>query len=91
MGETCGAVTGALMAIGLKYGKFTQEDKDAQKRTYELSGQFVEKFKSSHGGGSILCRDLLGMDIKAPGAVKIAKEICPRYIKDAVEILEAIF
>jgi C_GCAxxG_C_C family probable redox protein len=88
MGETCGAVTSALMIIGLKHGRFRQEDKDAQKKTYELTGRFIEKFKSRQRGGSILCRDLLGMDIKAPGAVKIAKEICPKYIKDAVEILE---
>src|SRR5674476_344196 len=48
MQETCGAVTGALMAIGLKYGKGengTEEDKAAG---YKYSQEFIAKFKNKY-------------------------------------------
>ena len=32
MGETCGAVTGAFMLIGLKYGKTRPEDNERKER-----------------------------------------------------------
>ena len=39
MAETCGAVTGALMVIGLKHGKARPDDNDARDRTYALAGE----------------------------------------------------
>ncbi|KAF5433925.1 putative redox-active protein [Candidatus Methanophagaceae archaeon] len=39
MGETCGAVTGAFMVLGVKYGKTRIEDERAKEKTryYSLS------------------------------------------------------
>lgn len=42
MGETCGAVTGALMVIGLCYGKVKPEDDEAKESTYRFVNRFVE-------------------------------------------------
>jgi C_GCAxxG_C_C family probable redox protein len=63
MGETCGAVTGAFMIIGLRHGKIKSEDEQTKEKAYSLVREFVEKFKSRNG--SVLCRELLGCDISA--------------------------
>jgi C_GCAxxG_C_C family probable redox protein len=94
MGETCGAVTGALMVIGLKYGKTKAKDEGARDKTYELVGEFVARFKDRHG--SIVCKELLGCDLSNPEGLKIASEkglfdtLCPQFVRDATEILEEI-
>jgi C_GCAxxG_C_C family probable redox protein len=95
MGETCGAVTGALMVIGLKYGKAKAADEGARDKTYELVREFVTRFQSRHG--SIVCRELLGYDLSNPEEGDAAKKkglfdtLCPQLVRDAVEILEKIF
>ena len=94
MGETCGAVTGAFMVIGLKYGRTSIDDDEAKRKTYALVKDFVEKFKARNG--TIMCRELLGCDIGTPRGKKYAEEkaltttICPGFVKDAAEILEVI-
>lgn len=86
--EVCGACTGALMAIGLKYG----EDKKTCDR---LSNRFFEEFRKENG--SFICRDLLECDIRTPGGVKYAldnnlfREFCPKMVASAVKITEKIF
>ena len=94
MGETCGAVTGAFMTIGLKYGKATAKDDAARDKTYDLVKEFVTKFQSRQG--SIVCRELLGYDLSNPEGRKAAYEkgifdtLCPQLVRDAAEILEEI-
>ena len=94
MGSTCGAVTGAFMVIGLKYGRTKVEDTDAREKTYALVKEFVKRFESQHG--SIVCNDLLGEDISTPEGSRIAREkklfltMCPKFVKDAAEIIEEI-
>jgi len=94
MGETCGAVTGAFMVIGLKYGRTSVNDDEAKRKTNALVKEFVEKFKAKNG--TIECRELLGCDIGTPEGNRIAKErqlfstVCPGFVRDAAEILEMI-
>ena len=94
MGETCGAVTGAFMAIGLKYGKAKAGDEGARERTYELAREFVTRFKARHG--SIRCRELLGYDLSSPEEREAARQrglfdtLCTRLVQDATEIVEEI-
>jgi len=64
MGDTCGAVTGAFMAIGLKHGNTELEDEESKTRTYAVVREFVERFKATHT--SIVCRELLGCEIGTP-------------------------
>lgn len=52
-GEVCGAVSGALMALGLKYG-------DENNRKCPKSKEFLKAFKAAHG--SIVCRELLALN-----------------------------
>jgi C_GCAxxG_C_C family probable redox protein len=94
MGETCGAVTGAFMVIGLEYGMTGAEDEQAKERAYSLVREFVDKFKSRNG--SIVCRELLGCDIGVPEIREVIKEEglfatrCPQFVRDAAEIIERI-
>jgi C_GCAxxG_C_C family probable redox protein len=94
MGEICGAVTGAFMVIGLKYGQTRVEDKESKERAYRLVKEFVNKFKSRNK--SIVCRELLGCDLSTPEGIKLAKEkklfinLCPKFVQDAAEIIDQI-
>ncbi len=95
MGETCGAVTGALMVIGLKYGQTISEDKAAKDQSYELAKQFAERFKDRNHG-CLICRELLGADISTPEGLQKLREkqafttMCPKFVRDAAEIVEEL-
>jgi C_GCAxxG_C_C family probable redox protein len=94
-GNICGAVTGAIMVIGLKCGKATAGDDAAKERTYALVQEFITKFRAKNG--SINCTELLRYDLRDPGQRKEAHESntvgtkCSEFARDAAEILENIF
>ncbi|MBC7251122.1 MAG: C_GCAxxG_C_C family protein [Anaerolineae bacterium] len=94
LGRTCGAVTGALMVIGLKFGKTRAEDKEAKERCYQLAREFIGQFEARHG--STICKELLGYDLNIPAERAAASEhglfetLCPRLVRDAAEILARI-
>jgi C_GCAxxG_C_C family probable redox protein len=93
-GNTCGAVTGALMVIGMKYGKTLPEDNAAREKTYALVQQFLWEYTRMHG--SVNCTDLLGYDMRDPVQFreaqekKVAAQKCPGLVADAVLVLEKI-
>ena len=90
MGETCGAVTGALMVIGLKYGG-TKEDKESNEIREKLVNDFIAQFQFRTG--SIRCKELLGLDFSIPEEKtiieekKIPESRCPGFIDHSVKIL----
>ncbi|MBC8471508.1 MAG: C_GCAxxG_C_C family protein [Planctomycetes bacterium] len=92
MGGTCGAVTGAFMVLGLKYGNSTAKDKEGKAKTYKKIEEYTNRFKTLNS--SVACRELLGCDISTPEGMKEAQDkglfssICPRMVQDAAEILE---
>jgi len=92
--EVCGAVTGALMLIGLKYGKYKAEDNAAKEKTYELVKKFTEQFKLKYG--SVKCTDLINYDLskneelEKARAAGVFKSVCPALVKESVEIVESI-
>ena len=92
MAGVCGAVTGAFMVLGLKYGKMRAEDNEPKQKTYKLVRKFAEKFKARND--SIICKDILGYDISTPQGLRTAREealfskLCPKFVQDAAEILE---
>jgi len=92
MAQTCGAVTGAFMVIGLKCGHANAADKKLKETTYRLVEQFAEKFRSRNG--SVICKELLGCDVCTPDGYNTAIEkglfrnFCPKMVQDAAEILE---
>lgn len=92
MGEVCGAVTGALMVIGLKHCKGAGSRLLSIDRTEEVAHEFTERFKAMHG--TVVCRELLGCDVTTSAGLKTAKQEkhfkkrCPEFVKDAALILE---
>jgi C_GCAxxG_C_C family probable redox protein len=93
-GETCGAITGALMAIGLKYGHYKPQDKQQKEIVKKKLAQFREEYQKSRSVS--LCREILGHDFTKPGEMEIIKEgnlidkICPRLVVDITDILDNI-
>lgn len=94
LSETCGAVTGSFMVIGLKFGRTHADNTLAKEKTTALVQEFVKRFKDRHG--VITCKELLGHDISIPEQHDIAEEQgffetkCPKFVRDAAEILEQI-
>lgn len=90
MGEACGAFTGILMALGLKYGFSTLEDKQAKDKMNRIARDAAEKFRAANG--SILCRELLGCIPATPEGKayikekKLSETICAEAIRSAVQI-----
>jgi C_GCAxxG_C_C family probable redox protein len=89
-GSVCGALTGAAMALGLKYGT-NEPSAEKRQEAYERARALCQQFKRNHG--SILCRDLIGYDLSNPEEMEKARrnnafrEKCDKYVKSAVEIL----
>lgn len=91
-GEVCGAVTGALMAIGLKYGQSDLNDSNSRQLSAQKCCQYLEEFKKEKG--SYMCRDLLGYDFSDKDDLQIIiktqcwRDICPEIVKYASELLD---
>jgi C_GCAxxG_C_C family probable redox protein len=92
MGETCGAVTGALMVIGLRHAKVSRAGFLSRDRTERETLDFIERFKMRNG--TVSCKELLGCDLGTPAGRAAAKRDksfktrCPKFVRDAAEILE---
>lgn len=89
LGETCGAVTGAYLLIGLKHGKVAQDDNNAKEVTYATVQEFARRFVERNG--STNCTELLGADLQTGDKSFLServKVVCPKMIKDAAEIIE---
>ncbi len=86
-GEVCGACTGAIMALGLKYG-------ENKSKSDEMCVKFLDSFKKENG--SYICRDLLDCDIRTEEGIKYAidnnlfKEICPKMVESAAKIAQEL-
>lgn len=86
-GEVCGACTGAIMALGLRYG-------ENKSKSDEMCVKFLDSFKKENG--SYICRDLLDCDIRTEEGIKYAidnnlfKEICPKMVESAVKIAQEL-
>ena len=93
-GEVCGACTGALMVLGLKYGHSKVGDIESKLKTDEVTDRFLDEFKLQNG--SYLCNDLLNCDIKTEEGIKYAldnnlfTEFCPKMVESATKITEII-
>lgn len=90
-GNLCGAVTGAIMAIGLQLSTADAADKTTQSYVYQKVRHFMEKYNQRTG--SIVCRDLLGFDMTTPEGQIVSKmpgafDRCTDFVRIAAEILE---
>lgn len=90
-GLTCGAVTGAVMALG-SAGRQIKDEEKAKAHVQELVQEFFRRFEARHGATD--CRDLLGEDISTKQGTEAAKSQnlfdshCPGFVRDAAEIVD---
>ena len=93
-GEVCGACTGALMALGLKYGQSDIDDMESRKKTNDVTVEFLDTFKMENG--SYMCRELLGCDLATDEGKQYAienqlfVEFCPKMVESATTIAEQL-
>ena len=93
-GNICGAVSGAIMVIGLKYGKTEAGDDAATEKTRALVRKFIHEFTEKNG--SVNCTELLGYNLSDPEEFAKARDSklfvtkCPALVRDAADILEKI-
>lgn len=93
-GETCGAVVGSLMSLGLKYGNYKPGEMDAKNtllaKKDEFEARFIEKF------GTLKCKELLGYDLSISEEMNKAMEeglftsFCPKLVVCACEIMDGL-
>jgi C_GCAxxG_C_C family probable redox protein len=80
MGIVCGAVVGAVMAIGLVHGR--EETWQPRERAYQLAQELCRRFEEEMG--STCCRELTGMDLSTPEGLKqfyasdVPRRVCLR-------------
>lgn len=82
MNGNCGALSGAILAAGLKNSDGNITIPTTKKETYALSRQIYEKFLEKTGGS--ICRDLKGV-----GTGKILCS-CPDCIRCGIECVEEV-
>lgn len=93
-GETCGAVAGACMILGLKYGHISAEDIESKERAYQAVNEFISRFEHRHR--SIVCSHLLEIDISSPDGLQQARDEdlfttrCPGYVEHAAHLLDEL-
>jgi C_GCAxxG_C_C family probable redox protein len=94
LGRTCGAVTGALMVIGLAHGRTRADDAAAKVATSRRVQQLVARFEARHG--TTVCRELIGCAIDTPERSQAAREagvfdrVCVGLVRAAAELLEQV-
>jgi C_GCAxxG_C_C family probable redox protein len=91
-GQTCGAVTGAILALGMKYGHYgpnmPERKNQVTAKAVEFQQRFMEKYSST------VCRELLGYDISRPDELNIVLEkgllfsFCPKATAVVIDLLE---
>jgi C_GCAxxG_C_C family probable redox protein len=90
---TCGALSGAVMAIGCRF--CDGDDVAASKeRVYAKTREVVSRFREQHG--TTACRELLGVDMSTPEGRAQVKErdlthrVCEPCVRHACAIVDEV-
>jgi C_GCAxxG_C_C family probable redox protein len=92
--ETCGAVTGSFMVLGIFNCKKLTENKERKEVTYSMIQKFSKEFKQINGTTD--CIDLLKCDLKTEEGNAYAKKndlfgtVCEKCISDSVKIVNIL-
>lgn len=93
-GHECGAVTGALMAVGAKYGHTQPGDQKSKDQALAKMHAFRAAFLKKQP--SCVCREILGYDLSDPAqmekiqAEQLLTTRCPGVVRAALEALEEV-
>ncbi len=89
-GQTCGAISGAVMVIGYFYGQRTPIDVEKKEWAYGLVQQWMNAFRAEFGHTT--CNGLIGVDIGVESQRLMAidqglfSSRCPRFVQRAAEM-----
>jgi C_GCAxxG_C_C family probable redox protein len=87
-GSVCGALTGSIMAVGVKYAS-NETGVEKRAKAYAFAKTLLKKFEEQHG--TTFCRDLIKYDLSNPEeAAKFRQEgvpqkVCAKLIKSSIE------
>jgi C_GCAxxG_C_C family probable redox protein len=90
----CGAATGALLVLGLKYGHSHPDDETGADCIRGLTQDFLRLYAERKG--STLCTDILGANLSVPAGLERAEAeelfdvSCPGAVRTAAELLEEL-
>lgn len=93
-GNTCGAVVGAFLVLGLKYGIDNSSDTVGKEKTRKILDRFSERFKETYP--SLKCKDILGADVSRPEELELLRaenkfaDFCPHVVEIAATIVEEL-
>lgn len=89
IGETCGAVTGMFMAVGMIFG-YTEGDASVKQAHYARIKFFADEFKAEFG--ALRCPDLMAKlenkEYALPDDQDYQKRPCLIFVEKAVELIE---
>jgi len=103
-GEMCGALTGGILAISLKFGRGNGQDRTATDRTYDKAQELIREFEKQQG--STMCLVLVDgcrfntsegrekfkkqdlLHTRCVGCVRTVCEILPSLLKDGTANLQ---
>jgi C_GCAxxG_C_C family probable redox protein len=91
-GKTCGAVSGALLVLGLAGTPVDGNDKTARYRAYNQARDLMARFEAEQGATQ--CEALLGVNASTEAGLAEAREknlfttLCPRFVDTAARILK---
>jgi C_GCAxxG_C_C family probable redox protein len=90
-GEICGAVTGGVIALSIRFGRGINDDRSKAEETYAKTREFLEAFKKRHG--SVVCRELIRCDLRTDEGQRFFKEndllhrTCVKCVETANELI----
>lgn len=93
--EVCGAVTGGILVVGMRYGRGENDDAGLREASYAKTRELMDRFSGEHG--TYMCRGLLeGCDLASEEGQRRFKEkdlkttVCSQCVLSVVHILEDI-
>ena len=93
-GEVCGAVSGAVLVVGLKHEHHIANDKETKANCYARTEEFLNEFRKTHN--TIICREILSVNVTTEEGMKQAldgnlfRTVCDNVVLSAVTILEEL-
>ena len=78
-GEICGAISGAVMALGVVFPHLKEDDPEGKERTAKFAEQCVNECRKKLG--CVTCRELVARE---------GKESCIRWIQECAAVAEEI-
>jgi C_GCAxxG_C_C family probable redox protein len=91
-GKTCGAVLGAFIILGLRFGIDRADDQEGKLKLRKILDQFSKDFAAEHN--SLDCKDILGLDVSKENeleelrAKNAFREVCPNVVETAARIVD---